>query len=198
MTRIGLSRVVIPGRRALGRSATVRLLRATAVCCLTVAACIAGGSARAATASRTLTLYSIATAEQFLNHSDDRARGTGNNPFGNFRDSTPPAGTETAGNGPFPGDRSVFTFAIFGSSDLKSRIGSASFVCEYVFDRNAFCQTAYVLPGGTLLGAGYLNFSAKTFTVSLTGGTGKYSGVSGHLQADPAVKLEQRLVVTLA
>jgi hypothetical protein len=179
------------------RLSTVGLFRATSVGCLVVAACIVGGSARAAHASRTLTLYSVATGEQFLNHSDDRARGLGNNPFSNFIDTTGPVGKETSGNGPFAGDRSVYTFAIFESSDLKSRIGSASFVCEYVFDRNAFCQTAYVLPGGTMLGTGFLNFNAKTFTVSVTGGTGKYSGVIGHLQADPAVKHEQRLVVTL-
>jgi hypothetical protein len=190
-----------PTRGASGSPAgfaAARLLRATSVGCVVVAVCIACAAARAAQSAQTLTLYSVATGEQFLNHSDDRVRGVGSNPFGNFQDSAGPTGKETNGNGPFPGDRSVFTFAIFGTSDQKSRIGSASFVCEYVFDKNAFCTTIYILQGGTLLGTGFLNFNGKTFTVSVTGGTGIYAGMTGHLQADPAVKLQQRLVVTLA
>jgi hypothetical protein len=183
---------------ASGGSSAARLLRAASVGCVVVAVCIACASARAAQSSQTLTLYSVATGEQFLNNSDDRVRGVGSNPFGNFRDTSGPVGKETSSNGPFPGDRSVFTFAIFGTSDLKTRIGSATFVCEYVFAKNAFCAASYVLQSGTLLGTGFLNFNAKTFTVSVTGGTGVYAGATGHLQADPAVKLEQHLVVTLA
>ena len=44
-------------------------------------ACLAGGpaasTAAAATGSTRLTLYSVATAEQFVNNEDDRARGAG-------------------------------------------------------------------------------------------------------------------------
>jgi hypothetical protein len=172
-------------------------MRATVAIAVVTAACVACASAGAAQGPRTFRIWSIATHEQFLNHSDDRVRGLGNNPFGSFKDSTGPTGKETTGNGPFAGDRSVFTFAIFRSADLSSRIGSATFSCEYVFDKNAFCMAAYVLPEGMLLGDGYFNFNAKTFGVSVTGGTGKYSGVSGYLQADPAVHHQQRLTITI-
>ena len=47
---------------------------------------------------------------------------------------------------------------------------------EYVFEQDAFCSTSYKLPKGTLIGTGYFDFNAKTFTVSVTGGTGKYVG----------------------
>ncbi len=169
---------------------------AVAVGALLVAASLGCASASAARAPQPLTFYSVATHEQFLNHSDDRARGKGNNPFGGFKDVTDPTGKETSGNGPFAGDRSIFTFALFGSNDTKDRIGSAWFVCEYVFEQDAFCSTSYTLPKGTLIGTGYFDFNAKTFTVSVTGGTGKYAGARGHLHADPTVKKLQRLVVT--
>ncbi|MBV8395839.1 MAG: hypothetical protein JO064_06225 [Actinobacteria bacterium] len=160
-----------------------------------LAAAVAVGSARAA---QTLVIYSVATHEQFLNHSDDRARGVGNNPFGSFKDSTGPSGKETAGNGPFAGDRSIFTFAVFGTDGVQNPIGSATFACEYVFDKNAFCNAVYVLPGGRLLGTGYFNFNAKTFSVSITGGTGKYAGAIGQLDASAAKRNhEQKLTIAL-
>ena len=65
-----------------------------------------------------------------------------------------------------------------------------------MFEQDAFCSTSYKLPKGTLIGTGYFDFNAKTFTVSVTGGTGKYAGARGHLHADPTVKKLQRLVVT--
>ena len=52
---------------------------------------------------RTISLASVPTAEQFLNHADDRQRGYGNNPFGNFYQSK--ARTNEQSNGPFPGDQ---------------------------------------------------------------------------------------------
>jgi hypothetical protein len=173
----------------------IRPLGAAIVAGLVAAAFLAGGAARAAQSPRSLTVYSVATKEQFLNHSDDRPRGLGNNPFGNFKDTTGPSGKETSGNGPFAGDRSIFTFALFGSNSTRKPIGSALFVCEYMFDQNAFCSTSYVLPRGTLLGTGYFNFNAATFDVSVTGGTGKYAGARGLLHADKTVHKLQRLTV---
>ena len=35
-----------------------------------------------------LTLFSVAAQQQFLNHTDDRQRGHGTNPFGNFKAAT--------------------------------------------------------------------------------------------------------------
>ena len=173
-----------------------RLAMPLAIAAVAGAGCLAG-IARAAQVPRTVTIYSIATREQFMNHSDDRTRGQGNNPFAGFKDVSDPTGTETAGNGPFAGDRSIFDFALFGNSHMTRTLGSAWFVCEYVFDKNAFCSTAYKLPGGTLIGNGYFNFNATKFAVAIVGGTGRYAGARGQLQADPAVKKLQRIVVTL-
>jgi hypothetical protein len=105
-------------------------------------------SAGAANAPKKMTAYSIATHLQFLNHQDDRARGTGNNPFGNYKDTT--TSTKEAGKGPYPGDRSVFTFNLYGTAELKKTIGSATFICEYTFGKNGLCEAAYILSGGTL------------------------------------------------
>ena len=170
-------------------------MRAGIVGALVAAACLVWIAAAASVTPRTLTIYSVATHEQFLNHSDDRVRGFGNNPFGNFRDSTGPTGKETSGNGPFAGDRSIFTFALFGTHSTANRIGSATFVCEYEFNQNAFCSASYTLPKGSLTGTGYLNFNAETFDISVTGGTGKYAGARGLLHADKTVKKLQRLTV---
>ena len=159
---------------------------------------VGAGSALAAPVakSKTITFYSIATKEQFLNHSDDRARGKGNNPFSGFKDTVGPSGQETSGNGPFAGDRTVFTFALFSDQRMHRRIGSAQLICEYVFDQNAFCSAAYVFPKGELVGTGYFNFNASRYRVSVGGGTGTYRNQRGHLQADPAVKKLQKIVVT--
>ena len=163
-----------------------------------VVALAVGGSALAtgAATSKTMTFYSIATKEQFLNHSDDRTRGKGNNPFGGFVDTVAPTGKENAGNGPFAGDRTVFTFALFADKQMQRRIGSAQLICEYVFDQNAFCSAAYDLAQGQLIGTGFFNFNAARFGISLGGGTGKYRNLRGHLQADPAVKKLQKITVT--
>ena len=95
--------------------------------------------------AKKLTLYSIATQEQFLNHEDDRDRGKGNNPFGNFKDST--SATKESGDGPFAGDRAVFTFKLFNDPDLRKLVGSATFICQYGFNKNAFCNASYQLEG---------------------------------------------------
>jgi hypothetical protein len=162
---------------------------------LVAAACLVWVGVGGAVAPKSLTIYSVATHEQFLNHSDDRTRGLGNNPFGNFKDTTGPSGKETSGNGPFAGDRSIFTFALFGSHSTANRIGSALFVCEYEFNQNAFCSASYTLPKGSLIGTGYFNFNAETFDIAVTGGTGKYAGARGLLHADKTVKKLQRLTV---
>jgi hypothetical protein len=158
--------------------------------------CVASAAAGVAKAPQQMTIYSIATQEQFLNHKDDRARGNGNNPFGNFKDTTTP--TAQGGNGPFAGDRAVFTFKLFKSADLRTAIGSATLVCQYSFNKNAFCNAAYVLKGGTLIGGGEFNFNASKFALGIQGGTGEYSGKLGDLALSPAANHAQRLVFTFA
>jgi hypothetical protein len=165
---------------------------------LGAAAGLAAASVHAALAStpRKLTLYSLATQEQFLNHQDDRTRGTGNNPFGNYKDTTTP--TKEAGNGPSPGDRSVVTFKLFSGADLKQSVGSATFICEYGINKNGLCQVAYVLDGGTLLGTGFFNFNASSFTIAIAGGTGKYRAAKGTILTAPGKGHAQVLTFRLS
>lgn len=171
------------------------------VAMLALMACIVGAaffavdvtssSAAAAKSPQKFTLYSVTQLEQFLDHSDDRTRGKGNNPFGNFKDSK--TTTKEAGNGPFPGDNAVFRFGLYTNPDRKTSVGTAIFTCTYNFNKHAFCDASYDLDGGTLLGAGAFNFNAGTFAVAITGGTGKYASATGDISATPAVKHAQKL-----
>ena len=149
----------------------------------------------AAIVHQSFVLYSVTKEEQFLDHSDDRARGRGNNPFGNFKDSK--AVTKEAGNGPFPGDNAVFSFGLYSSTDLKTNVGSAIFTCTYNFNKHAFCDASYELTGGVLLGAGAFDFNAGTFAIVVTGGTGKYASATGDISATASGKHAQRLALSL-
>jgi hypothetical protein len=177
----------------------VRYQAAITAAALVGVVCVGGAAGHpsrfAVARTKTLTIYSVATNEQFMNHEDDRARGKGNNPFGNYKDTQ--TATKEAGTGPFAGDRAIFTFALYANAKLKNSVGSATFICQYSFNKNALCDTAYVLNGGTLLGAGSFNFNATTFAVAITGGTNKYRSVTGDVEATPAAKHSQHLVFTL-
>ena len=121
-----------------------------------------------------------------MNNADDRQRGQGNNPFGNYKDLT--ATTREKGNGPFPGDQALFQFTLYSSSDLKRPVGTAVLTCLYNFRKNAYCAATYTLKGGTLVGAGSLDFNAPTFEIAVTGGTGKYRSATGDVEASPVLK----------
>jgi hypothetical protein len=175
------------GNQRVGRVAVLLALGVCAVAALATASLGSGSAGKA----KKLTLYSIATQEQFLNHEDDRDRGKGNNPFGNFRDAT--SNAKETGVGPFAGDRAVFTFKLYGDPSLRRAVGSAVFICQYGFDKNAFCNASYQLGKSQLVGQGAFNFSASSFSLVIVGGTGKYRGMTGNLNASPAVQHSQRL-----
>jgi hypothetical protein len=151
------------------------------------------GSAKTA---RTVKLASVATAEQFLNHADDRQRGGANNPFGNFYQAKQKTSEKTGG--PFPGDQAVFTFNLFSPQNLHKQVGSAVFTCNYGFKRHGFCDATYQLHDGTLVAAGVLDFDSKTFSLVVTGGTGKYQAAAGELAASPVNGGSQPLAITLS
>ena len=92
----------------------------SAVACALFAAGGAGFAA-AATSQQKLTIYSVATQEAFLSMSDDRARGKGNTPFGNFKDTTTP--TKQSGVGPYVGDIAMFSFDLYTSAKLTTKAG---------------------------------------------------------------------------
>ncbi len=159
-------------------------------------ASVTSSSAAAATSQQKFTIYSVATQEAFMSMSDDRARGKGNTPFGNFKDTTTP--TKESGVGPYAGDIAMFSFALYTSADLQTRAGSGTFTCQYNFNQNAFCDVTYELKGGTLLCAGAFNFNAKSFTLTIKGGTGSYRSKKGDIDALPAVNHAQRLDFVLS
>jgi hypothetical protein len=172
------------------------ILTAIVGAALVVVATAATPAKSATSAQRSFVLYSVTKEEQFLDHADDRARGKGNNPFGNFKESK--AVVKESGNGPFPGDNAVFAFGLYASTDLKETVGSGTFTCTYNFDKHAFCDVSYQLSGGVLLGAGAFDFNAGSFAVVITGGTGKYARASGEISATPSGAHAQRLAFVVS
>jgi hypothetical protein len=150
------------------------------------------GPSFAAHASTGLTLYSVATSEQFINNADDRQRGQTHSAFGNFHDTS--ATSRERGNGPFPGDQAIYEFAVYGNAALKQSVGTGMFTCEYNFAKHAFCNALYSVKGGTLIGSGQVNFDSYSFAIAIVGGTGKYRGLRGEMQATQGPNHSQRLV----
>jgi hypothetical protein len=130
----------------------------------------------------TITLYASETQRIFINNTDDLARGQGRNPFDNYLGS----GVSTVSNellfGPFPGDEGQFGFTLYTSRSHRKVAGSAVFICQYGFDANDFCDSAYTLPNGTLIAKGNSNFNAHTSTYAILGGTSHYRGVVGSVR----------------
>jgi hypothetical protein len=164
-------------------------LPARAMVTVLVVACISPAWGDAASRSvmttspgQELVLYSVPSQEQYLNNADDRARGEGNNPFGNYSSTSVPPPPNEELFGPFPGDEGVFAFNLFTGSNLKTSAGSAIFVCQYNFNQDSFCDASLRLPNGTLIGKGTSNFNSTRFTLAIIGGTQNYRGTGGNLE----------------
>jgi hypothetical protein len=172
-------------RTRIGRSHIGSALALTAIAAI---ASFASGSAGAAPkAPQRVNLYSITTEEQFLNHADDRQRGFGDNPFGNFKAPTPT--TKERNAGPFPGDQALFTFKLYSAANRKKPVGLALFSCTYSFNQQGFCDAAWQLKDGTVIGSGPVDFNAKNFSLVITGGTSKYRGVTGNVVSKASPKV---------
>jgi len=149
-------------------------------------ALLTGSAAANATQTATataMTLYSVVVAEQFMNTQDDRQRGVGSNPFGNYKDTTPTTKPKT--NRPFPGDYTLLSFRIFGDDGLKKRLGTATFTCQFAFEQRAICKATYELDAGVIHGVGIVDFTKPKFALVVTGGTGKYFGRKGDVMSAP-------------
>jgi hypothetical protein len=147
-------------------------------------AAASAGSAAAAQRAQLVNLYSVTTQEQFLNHADDRQRGFGNNPFGNYK--APTATTREHNAGPFPGDQALYSFRLYTSPSRKAVAGTALYSCTYSFARKGYCDASWKLANGTLVGGGAVDFDSKTYTFVITGGTGRYQNVAGTVSSSPA------------
>jgi len=138
----------------------------------------------------------VGSAEQFLDHSDDRSRGEGNNPFGVFADT--PAVAEPGANGPFAGDQAIYELALYRDAGLAHKVGTAVFSCLYNFDHNGYCDVVFDVSGsGSLIGAGNFNFDTTHFDLAVTAGLGKFQGESGSVQETPAANHAERFVFSL-
>jgi hypothetical protein len=168
----------------------ISVVAACAATATTVSAAVRGKTAKIR--GRDFTVYSRAEQEQYINNQDDRTRGKGNNPFGNFRDTS---GSQTKSpNGPFPGDMAVFSFNLYSDAALTRRVGTATFNCQYNFDKNAFCDAIFRLPAGrTLVAEGSFAFTAPKFTLAVTGGYGGPGPAKGTVSEGPSPHHAQRL-----
>jgi hypothetical protein len=180
------------------RPVPLRALLGLVVCAFGAAVVLAGvGSGSAAAAGpQSFVLYSVTQQEQFVNNLDDRTRGEGHNPFGSYTDVSPTNVPES--KGPFAGDEGVFSFNLYKDADLKKRAGDAVYVCQYNFDKNAFCDVSFQLQGGTLIAEGAFNFDSASFTLGITGSYGNYQTWAGEVRATPAAHHAQRLSFTLS
>ena len=145
--------------------------RALTVLSLSLAVALAAGAsvprqASAAGQPQTLSLYSVVKLDQFLDDADDRARGKGNNPFGNYSSQFVAPSDDELGAGPFAGDAALFTYTLSKSADAGSKVGQSVLLCQYNFSQAAFCNASFALHGGTLVASGSFNFNQKTFTMA--------------------------------
>ncbi len=177
------------------RSSAALLALSASVIAALVAPAVATSLDRAAKSPPRLTLYSVATAEQYENYSDDRQRGYGSNPFGNFKDTS--STIKRTKSGPFPGDLEYFQLTVYKDAALKTRVGTANITCQFNLNKNAFCNAKYQLQDGALVGAGTIDFKTSSFAIAIVGGSGKYQGLRGELDATPAAHRSQRLAFDL-
>ncbi len=148
--------------------------------------------AGAAARSQQLILYASAEQEQYINNSDSLTRGLANNAFGNYKDLQPLV-TKNA-SGPFPGDEALYSFNLYTNASLKTRAGTAIFVCQYNFNKDAYCDASFQLKnGGTLIASGAFNFAASKFALAVTGSYGTYFDKTGSVRETPTANHAQKL-----
>jgi hypothetical protein len=170
-----------------GRIARYAAAAAIAGAVLGVALIADQAPAHAARASsQRITLYAVASQDGFVNNADDRSRGLGNNPFGNYSNpfTTPPSNEH--GYGPFAGDEALIAYKLYTGADLKTQSGTGIFVCQYNFGKNSVCDVSYSLSGGTLIATGAFNFTATTFRLAVTGGISGYRSATGIIDVTPS------------
>jgi hypothetical protein len=129
--------------------------------------------------TRTSSYDSKPIASAFVNNSDDRDRGRGKNPFGNYAGAAAPVPTSEQLFGPFAGDEGIYASTL--STPSKPSAGSSTFICQYNFNENAICDAAFQLDGGLLVAKGSYNFEDRHFTLAVIGGTAAYRGARGQI-----------------
>jgi hypothetical protein len=172
--------------------------RVWAVVAAALVAAAFAGSAQPAPGKK-LTIYVVATTAQFMNHADDRLRGMTTNPFNVLKGQAQviAAGGKEKGHGPFPGDDILYSFRVYSDAKLKKHVGFAMFTCYFNFVKRATCESYFELEDGLLLASGQVVFNGTRFTLSVTGGTGRYLGALGEAKASAAARNAERLDLRL-
>jgi hypothetical protein len=136
--------------------------------------------ATTAAAGRTqVRLYGTVSQAQYVDERDDRDRGEGNNPFGNYAGSSVPAPTDENPFGPLAGDEAAYALDLYSDARHTKSVGTAIYVCLYNFDKNGFCNAAFQLKSGTVVAKGALNFTSTRFSLVVVGGTYGYRSMVG-------------------
>jgi hypothetical protein len=153
------------------------------VAALTTFLFLAAVGAGTAHAGHSLTIYAVATKGQYANHADDRARGVLDNPFN--ADENKPTGN---GKKTRAGDNALIAFKLYSDSSFKKQIGSGTYSCTFTTAKVALCEADFELNDGAMTASGPTNFDATTFTLAVSGGTGKYLGARGQVSSAPLGK----------
>ncbi len=77
----------------------------------------------------------------------------------------------------FMGSFQLYSWAKAGGRG--QRIGHAKVMCTFRGESSAFCTGTFFIPGGSVVGEGYIRFSNAPFTIPVVGGTGAYAGARG-------------------
>jgi hypothetical protein len=164
------------GHKAAAFAGAVGLL------CASAAVAAAGTTAGSRTsATRVLTMYSVATGLQYINSVDDSERGKVNNPFDSATNKLAP-NDSAGGDGPSAGDIAVYAVSLYSDVTLKRPAGSGVYTCYFNYRQHALCRAYYkTRAGGTLVASGPVDFNASGFTIVVTGGTNRYLGARGEV-----------------
>jgi hypothetical protein len=144
---------------------------------------LAAVAAGAANATHSLTIYAVSTKGQYANHADDRARGVLDNPFNADENKLPDNGKGTRA-----GDNALISFKLYSDPSFKKQIGSGTYSCTFTTAKVALCEADFELSNGGMSASGPTNWDATTFTLAVSGGTGKYLGARGQVSSAPVGK----------
>jgi hypothetical protein len=176
-----MSRRAAPATPRIRRVAFLVTVVALVLASASVPVADAGTSGARVSAKRVVTVYSIATGLQYINSTDDSARGHVNNPLDSTANKLAPK-SSSGGDGPFAGDIAVYSVALYSNPTLTRHAGSGVYTCYFNYDKHALCQAYYKLKaGGTLVASGPIDFQASGFTIVMTGGTNTYLGARGEV-----------------
>jgi hypothetical protein len=157
-----------------------------ALVAVAVAATVAVPVAQATTqARRSFVFYAKPTKAQFINHSDDRARGNFTNPFADVLPT--PKNANSGKPGARAGDNALFTLKLYSDAKLTRLVGSAAYSCTVNFGGQAICEGQFQLnAGGTMIALGPADLKTGDLVLPVTGGTGRYAGAHGQLTSTSA------------